>query len=138
MKINITQGDQIEYQHIGDKRKPQPVKSGIVVQVTDSFITIEGRRYRDSILITDIDIGAVSIRKVRGKKVKPQQADWDKILPKVAGLIEFGVSINSLAHTYGVQSGELYSKLLNYQINGAKLEYARQRQEVNGVWGGSA
>ncbi len=62
MKYRI--GQVIEYYHENDGRTKPKVKEGKIVAINGKFITVKLPRYRDSILLINLEIGASRIIRV--------------------------------------------------------------------------
>lgn len=137
MRIHV--GDEIEYitkvpVH-GVKTDEIKTRKGIVIQITDRFMAVQGERYPETILINDIQTGKVKFAKLvtsDGEEVfdlrntKYSHIDWPAAAEQAQKIIkEQGLSLYKTAGIIGKEIG-VPSATVYY-----RLKYAGVSDDLN-------
>lgn len=138
MRIHV--GDEIEYitkvpVH-GVKTDEIKTRKGIVIQITDRFMAVQGERYPETILINDIQTGKVKFLKLvtsEGEEVfdlkrntKYSHIDWPAAAEQAQKIIkEQGLSLYKTAGIIGKEIG-VPSTTVYY-----RLKYAGVSDDLN-------
>ena len=117
-------------------------RKGIIVQVTDNFITVDLGRYKETVLLKDIETGKVVICNVPltsepqidpptiqppKEEPKPSNVAWEIMWPNVTAGLEMGKTAKEIAAELG----------LSYDAVKSKIQKMRRKQAVSKAEGPS-
>jgi hypothetical protein len=128
--VRIHVGDEIEYiakipVH-GIQNDRAQTRKGTVIQVTDRFVTVQGERYPETILVNDIQSGKVKFLKLitsvgeegsnLQRNTRYSDRPWEEIINQASQLItteKLSVykAAKKLAPKYRVSIGTMYNRL---------------------------